>query len=188
MERVFHDLDQAISQFQKSTDMRCIAGCGLCCLKPDLHATALEFLPLAYHLYVKGELESWHVRLLSEEKTLCPVLSSMLAPGESGFCSEYVHRGLICRLFGFSARVNKEDKPELSTCRPIKDQTPEAYSRGLTHVTLQKPIPIMRDYAHRLQGIDSQLGFDQLPIRIAVLRAIEVVLAYYAYRRPRKRA
>jgi hypothetical protein len=54
VESVFHDLDEAISGFQKRSTLHCQFGCGKCCFKSDIEATVLEFLPFAHHLYPSG--------------------------------------------------------------------------------------------------------------------------------------
>ncbi|MDQ3534847.1 MAG: YkgJ family cysteine cluster protein, partial [Bacteroidota bacterium] len=56
VEDVFIELDLDIAKFQQETGLGCIRGCGECCKKPDIEATVLEFLPLAYHLY-KADLD-----------------------------------------------------------------------------------------------------------------------------------
>ncbi len=40
----------------------------------------------------------------------------------------------------------------------------------------------------QLRSIDESLGEELFPIRIAIARAINAVLGYYAYRRPPKKS
>ena len=42
----------------------------------------------------------------------------------------------------------------------------------------------MSDYYFRLRSIDTELGTKMMPINQAIRQAIEVVMSYYAYRRP----
>ncbi|SNR42635.1 Fe-S-cluster containining protein [Maribacter sedimenticola] len=185
VERVFYQLEKEVGSFQKSTGLGCVAGCGKCCTKPDINATALEFLPFAYSLFKNGEAELYLDQLNNDRSTtLCPILNSILSPGEIGFCSDYAHRGLICRLFGFSAMLHKNNKPTLVTCKPIKEGKPEAVLHAERHIAANKNYPLISDYYMQLRSIDASLGEELYPIRIAIAKAINAVLGYYAYRRP----
>src|SRR5262245_21508104 len=119
VEAVFAKLDAEIAGFQARSTLHCKHGCGKCCFKPDIEATALEFLPFAYHLYKDGSAETWHERLLKLDSEICVILNPT-QPG-AGLCSDYKYRGLICRLFGYSARTNKYNRRELVTCQVIKE-------------------------------------------------------------------
>lgn len=189
VDRIFNQLDKELSSFQKSTGLGCVANCGNCCLKPDINATALEFLPLAYHLFKNGEAEQWLVQLQNEkDNKICPVLNKIIAPGAKGFCSEYAHRGLICRLFGFSAMLHKNSKPKLVTCKPIKENKPEAVANAEAHIASKKNYPLISNYYMQMRSIDESLGEELFPIRIAIEKAIYAVLGYYAYRIPPKKS
>ncbi|TVZ14592.1 YkgJ family cysteine cluster protein [Maribacter sp. MAR_2009_72] len=185
VERVFYQLEKEVGSFQKSTGLGCVANCGKCCTKPDINATALEFLPFAYSLFKNGEAELYLDQLNNDRSTtLCPILNSILSPGEIGFCSDYAHRGLICRLFGFSAMLHKNNKPTLVTCKPIKEGKPEAVLQAERQIAANKNYPLISDYYMQLRSIDASLGEELYPIRIAIAKAINAVLGYYAYRRP----
>jgi Fe-S-cluster containining protein len=189
VERIFNRLEKEVDSFQKSTGLGCMANCGKCCHKSDINATALEFLPLAYHLFKNGEAENWLDILNNDHSTtLCPVLSNVLAPNTKGFCSDYTHRGLICRLFGFSAMLHKNEKPVLVTCRPIKEGLPNAVAKAESHIAAKKDFPLISDYYMQLRSIDESLGEELFPIRIAIAKAINAVLGYYAYRKPLKKS
>src|SRR4051812_25751366 len=89
---VFEELDAAIAQFQSWSGLQCKNGCGKCCFKPDIEATALEFLPFAQYLYDQGRALDWHEKLRNTADPLCVILNPTQAG--AGLCSEYPHRGL----------------------------------------------------------------------------------------------
>ena len=60
VEKVFSSLQKEIESFQGESGLSCVANCGFCCTKADIEASALEFLPLAYALYKKGEAMNWY--------------------------------------------------------------------------------------------------------------------------------
>ena len=177
---LFEELDAEIASFQSWSTLHCKPGCGKCCFKPDIEATILEFLPFADYLYQKGEALAWHEKLGTQNDSLCLILNPQQSG--SGLCSEYPHRGLICRLFGYSARTNKYNKAELVTCQIIKTEQAGEYERAVVEIDRGMKVPVMNQYYMKLHAIDSVLTRDFYPINIAIKKAIETVLHYYAYR------
>jgi Fe-S-cluster containining protein len=186
VEKVFHQLEKDVATFQQATQLGCISGCGLCCHKPDINASPLEFLPFAYHLYKTNKAMEWYERLSGEPSTgLCAIFTPFLKAEGKGFCSAYAYRGMICRLFGFSAMLNQQRSPVLVSCKPIKESQPEAVAKANSMLREKKPVPLSSNYYFQLRSIDPTLGTTLMPINQAILLAIKTVLAHYAY--PRKR-
>jgi len=180
VEQVFSRLDQEIASFQDWSGMHCKFGCGKCCFKPDIEATILEFLPFAHYLYQQNKAFEWFENLKASDSTLCQILNPVQSG--AGLCSEYPHRGLICRLFGYAARTNKYDQKELITCQIIKTEQSENFTGAIEGIAAGKGVPMMNQYYMQLYAIDMDLTREFYPINEAIKRAIEVVLGYYAYR------
>jgi Fe-S-cluster containining protein len=180
VEEVFKKLDEAITKFQSATSLHCKFGCGKCCFKPDIEATVLEFLPFAFHLYQLHQAEEWLSKVTENDSEICSILNPTQAG--AGLCSEYTHRGLICRLFGYSARTNKYGKRELITCQIIKTEQASAFARATERIDSGLEVPVMNEFYMQLASIDFDMSRDFYPINIAVRKAIEQVLHYYAYR------
>jgi uncharacterized protein len=180
IEAVFHDLDEAIAAFQSWSTLHCKFGCGKCCFKPDIEATTLEFLPFAYHLYLNNLATEWLDKINSSSETICHILSP--TQSGAGLCSDYQYRGLICRLFGYSARTNKHSEKELVTCQIIKTEQHAAFAAAEQKVLDNASVPVMSNYYMRLHSIDPELARDFYPINTAIKKALETVLHYYAYR------
>ena len=180
VEAVFKKLDDAISKFQSWSTLQCEFGCGKCCFKPDIEATALEFLPFALHLFKTHQAEEWLSRLSETNADVCLILH----PHQSGagLCSEYTHRGLICRLFGYSARTNKYGKRELVTCQIIKTGQAEKFADAERKIENGMDVPVMNEFYMQLASIDFDMARTFYPINQAIRKAIEAVLHYYAYR------
>jgi Fe-S-cluster containining protein len=185
--KLFKELEKEVQTLKEGTGMMCVAGCGKCCFKSDVEATILEFLPLAYELFVRGEAETWHEKIrTAPDRQVCWALQALATDQRSGKCTQYTNRGLICRLFAFSATLDKYGQKRLSTCNIIKTELPEAYQKADAWVKEGRPVAVMRHYYFRLSGIDHRLSEKFYPINVAIRLAIEEVLAYYTYRRPRK--
>ncbi len=181
VESVFGELDGEIAAFQSSTSLHCKWGCGKCCFKPDIEATILEFLPYALYLYRQDRALDWLKKLEETDSSICLILNP--TQSGAGLCSEYPHRGLICRLFGYSARTNKYGAKELVTCQVIKTEQSAAFLSAQEKVEAGMPVPVMNQYYMRLHAIDAELATAYYPINEAIKKAIETVLHYYAYRR-----
>lgn len=181
VEAVFQQLDESISSFQSWSNLGCKLGCGKCCFKPDIEATALEFLPFAHYLYLHDKAFEWLEKIKTSDAEICHILNPSQAG--TGLCSEYAYRGLICRLFGYSARTNKYGTRELVTCQIIKTEQAESYQKANQEITENnRSVPVMSQYYMQLHAIDPELARDFYPINEAIKRAIETVLHYYAYR------
>lgn len=180
VEQVFENLDREIAAFQQISGLHCQWGCGKCCFKADIEATILEFLPFAHHLYTQGVAFDWLDKIEASDSPLCHILSP--TQGGAGLCSEYKYRGLICRLFGYTARTNKYSKKELVTCAIIKTEQAPQYEAAVKKIDEGEPVPVMSQFYMQLHGIDFELTRDFYPINQAMRKAIETVLQYYAYR------
>lgn len=181
IEDLFARLDEDLDTFRGATTLHCKRGCGNCCLKPDIEATALEFLPFAYHLYNSSQAERWHERLQREPGSICLILDAHQSG--AGLCSQYTHRGLICRLFGYSARTNKYSQKELVTCQIIKTEQSVAYETAARKIENgELAVPVMNEFYMQLRSVDPDLGQEFYPINLAIRKAIEQVLHYFAYR------
>lgn len=182
MEELFVELEEETKPFQKEGGLPCISGCGFCCVNPNIAATPLEFLPLAFDLFDKGLAEQVANQLALEEKPgNCILYRPQSEDEKKGFCGSYKHRGLICRLFGSSARRNnKSGEKELITCKILKETDKENFLEATKRINSGLEIPIAAGWYTRLEDIDSNLS-RQFPINQAILMALELVLRYEFY-------
>lgn len=180
--KVFEELDQEIKSFVDASKLTCISGCGFCCSNPKVSASVLEFLPLAFDLYEKGKSEI-ALDLLDQttEEDACIIYKSFSADGHSGFCSDYQNRGMICRLFGSSARKNKEGQKEIIICKKLKTEKKELYDNVVSAINTGMQIPSSTDAYRKINNIDFRLAEQQLPINQAIKEALESVIHYKFY-------
>ncbi|GGF32397.1 YkgJ family cysteine cluster protein [Echinicola rosea] len=179
---LFKDLAIETQQFNEQSHLKCLSGCGKCCANPSVPATVLEFLPLAFEFYHSGLAEGILAQLeAAGEDSYCIVLNQMTIAGRGGLCSHYSHRGLICRLFGSSARRNREGKKELITCKLIKEDQSKQYQIVSAAIQNGLEIPGSADYYTRLFAIDFHLAEQQYPINLAIRKALEAVFSFYYY-------
>ncbi|GAB3653512.1 YkgJ family cysteine cluster protein [Echinicola sediminis] len=180
---IFKELELEIKHYYRQTGLGCVQGCSHCCANPKIPATPLEFLPLAFHLYQSGRAEEFLEKLESTgEESYCVLLKQLSLDGRAGQCSAYSQRGMICRLFGNSARRNREDRKELITCKLIKSEKQELYDKVAAAIMEnQVAIPVSSDYYTKLYAIDFHMAKEQYPVNIAIKKALEAVLSFYFY-------
>lgn len=178
---LFQVLEDESRQFHAESGMGCVSGCGFCCANPEIPASPLEFLPLALDLYEKGIAEEIANQLaLQDQLGNCIVYRSQKDDSTKGYCGNYSNRGLICRLFGASARKTKYGQKDLITCKILKAEKQEAFSLTSSRINLNMEIPIAAAYYTRLADVDQSLA-NQYPVNQAILMALELVLRFKFY-------
>ena len=181
VETLFSQLEKESAQFEKSSGLSCVSGCGKCCSYPDVEASPLEFLPWAFHLFLNGEAEKTLIAINETQSLTCLIYKSSSVI-DRGSCSNYKYRGLICRLFGFAANTDKYGNLRLATCKIIKEGQADNYNSTAEAITKGLHVPVFTEYYMQLNQIDFHLGNLILPINKALKMALEEVLQYYAYR------
>jgi hypothetical protein len=182
VEILFGELEEQSKQFHAEAGMGCISGCGFCCSNPEVPASALEFLPLAFDLYDKGLAEELASQLAADKsRGVCVVYRAQSADLSKGFCGNYAKRGMICRVFGASARKNnKTNLKELITCKLLKAERPEVFQKVTARINVDLDIPLAPAYYTRLKDVDEALSALH-PVNEAILLALELVLRYQYY-------
>ena len=181
VESLFYQLEQESAQFEQSSGISCVSGCGKCCTNPNVEASPLEFLPWAFNLFLNGEAEKTLIILKETHSSTC-LIYKPLSIIDQGRCSNYKYRGLICRLFGFAANTDKYGSLRLATCKIIKEGQTNNYNSAAEAITKGLHVPVFTEYYMQLNQIDFHLGNIILPVNKALKMALEEVLQYYAYR------
>jgi len=182
VKEVFKELDREVADYLGQSNLTCFAGCGRCCMNPKVAATVLEFIPLAFDIYEKGIAEQVMDQLeQTTDLENCMVFQKTTIDSGSGICGTYKYRGLICRLFGMSARKNKYGEKQMITCKKIKEEKSEMYEATGQSINDGMQIPIANDYYSKLSGIDFKLSDETFPINEAIKKALETVMMYSYY-------
>jgi Fe-S-cluster containining protein len=164
---LFDELDAVLFEFSRAINIACPHACIECCMNPVVQATVLEFLPLALRLYEDGSAEEVYVRL-ADQASGCETSSGCVFASASG-CLVYQDRGLICRLFSASVRLDRQGRSEFVACSILHARHGRYLEAGLL-------APVITDWGHRLEAIDYGLGGHWYPLREAMRKALELVL------------
>lgn len=182
VDEVFRELDEHLALMTSETGMKCLHLCNVCCRKTDIEASPIEFISLAASLYESGMVDEFLIRLDKSDATGYCVLFAPEAWKDGNWaCKDYEKRGLICRLFGFGYRLNREGIPELVTCKILKENCPEAVAKARQSGNeAPDKVPLFRNYSMQLYSIDPDLATNQLPINKAIRLAIEKLYFHYS--------
>ena len=183
VEKVFSELDDHLKSSASQSGLNCPQFCGMCCRKKDIEASPIEFMPLAAWLYRTGKIDEFLERLDHPEHPWCACFDPHASERGEWGCQYYEHRGLICRLFGFGYRLNREEKPVLVTCKIMKTTRAEAVAKAAELAALHpEEMPIFSNYFMKLLAIDPDLAVPQMPINEAIRTAIEKLYFYFLVR------
>ncbi|PLX12658.1 MAG: hypothetical protein C0597_12835 [Marinilabiliales bacterium] len=180
VELLYNNLDKEISRFKQNSSLKCFDNCYHCCLKKNIEVMPIEFLPFAYHLYRTNQAYSFIEKL--EQNTNDQVCILFNPFNSAGACESYAYRGLICRLFGFSAMINQKNEKSLITCKLIKTEKRTEYESIQLKINQGMSLPKSSDYYLKLNSIDLTLSHSYTNINEAIKLAIETVLFYFSFR------
>ncbi len=167
---LYDEIDRSIAAFKLATGLRCRQDCGQCCPGAQIRVAMVEMLPAAAFLLKAGSIDECLHRLSAAGDT-CVGYSPEPLPENGGHCLFYPYRPTVCRLFGFSAMRNRTGILELSTCRPIRQDFPEAVSRAEALLASEESVPLLTGFSQRLFGLEPSAHL--MPINHALAQAIE---------------
>lgn len=175
VKEVYKELDEHLGLIASKTGLRCPKNCSACCYKKDIEASPIEFYPLAAFLYQNSLVDEYIEKLDdNEEKGYCILYSPDSVLRGDGACEQYEFRGLICRLFGYGYRMNREMLPDLVTCKIMKENLPLAVSEAkLLGTITPEEMPIFSNYFMQLYSIEPDLAIRRFPVNQAIRMAIE---------------
>lgn len=178
LSEIYDELEEKITVFKKKGAIECIAGCGQCCetSHENIETTLLEMLPAALYFWKNNQAEALLEKLNRSEKDDCCVLYQPVDPENGkGFCTLYEYRGLVCRLFGFSARVSKDRKTVFQPCMKIKQNL--SYLKEKINILIQAglTVPVFSNYGQQVSSLDPVLSSKVYGINEALKKALEWV-------------
>jgi Fe-S-cluster containining protein len=176
VQEIYRSLDRDIGLFQLATGLRCPRGCGICCKSPEVEATVLEVIPLAFQIQREKREEAVLISI-EEELSRGDLTCVLVRPGEDrageGRCSYYGLRPLLCRLFGFSLRYNKYGRPELCPCRVIKETAPNKVQEACKAIQNGLQGPVYQTSFLSIASLNPGIGYRLIPINQAIKEALE---------------
>lgn len=177
LQKLYEEMGQTFSAYQHTSGLSCMAGCGRCCLNPDVEASILEMIPLALRIYDEKKVDEWIKRLETSEQDHCLLYQSV---GENkGQCVFYQERPSICRMFGVGGSLDKRKEVTLSICKFLKEEYPDKVLQ--LKAEKKEDAPIIMHWASRLTALHPELIKERYLINDALRRALEKIEFYAQY-------
>jgi len=173
---VYADLEQRIAAFKRGFGIDCLDRCTHCCATAKfVEASIFEMLPLSLHFWQEGRAEAVLEKLRwIHPEAPCILLNANPPGGLSGGCSYYRFRPLICRLFGFSATVDKNGAPRVVLCKPLNEMDKGIPDRIQEGIREGLPVPLMPDFSRRVAFLHPHFGREKFPVNFALREALEI--------------
>jgi Fe-S-cluster containining protein len=169
---VYRILDTAVAGFVARTGLSCPEGCGHCCSSEKVEATVLECIPLAFELFRTLQAELILKRLLkNEHERRCVLYRPDYTEAGLWGCTQYKHRAVVCRLFGFAGNPDREGNLRLAMCRVMKEKT-VANEDAVILDDPNTPMPLFVDAGLRITTLHPGLGTTRMPINTALREAL----------------
>lgn len=170
---VYRRLDAAVAEFAARTELACPAGCGRCCISEKVEATVLECIPLAFELFRTGQADRVLDRLDSNgDHRQCVLYRPDFTEAGLWGCSQYRHRAVVCRLFGFAGNRDRDGLPRLAMCRIMKGKSGDTPCLAAEHLSA---MPLFSDAGLAITALHPSLGTIRMPINEALYEALQKV-------------
>lgn len=176
LQGVYHQLDLSIARLKMATGIRCLEGCGACCLRPsrEIESSVLEMIPLALRLHAEGTASEYHGRAESAGGDGRCILFEPKGHREGlGQCGRYDLRPLVCRLFGSSAWSEKSGKLRLTASKVMKESDPGLIHRAEALLSTLEEVPLLEVYGRKVASLHPGLSSEKFPLNTAIAKALE---------------
>ena len=173
---LYSEADWAVAVYQQSSVLSCPGGCAHCCVSEKVESTVIEMIPSAFHLLRTNQAELLSKRLeKQDESNQCILFRPDLSQPDSGGCSLYPYRPLVCRLFGFAGNRDRQGQVKLARCRYMPPATKATGSDCGGETMAGGDIPIFQAYGIAVTAIHPNLGTRRMPINDALSQALAKV-------------
>ncbi len=178
LEELYSDLNSKINDVIRITGLSCLENCRACCETPveNIEVSIFELLPLAIEMWKIKKAEEVLIKIEDmDNNSKCVLYVNDQNTLKEGGCSYYSYRPLICRLFGYSAVINRNGNRELTICKLIRNSRNDLIQEVRNKIRNENDLPVYSEYTQRLMGINPYLGQNRFPINLAIKKAIEFV-------------
>ncbi len=173
IESIFANSAKTFSGYQSSVGLRCLSGCGACCLSQEISASTNEMLPTAFRILEEegmDRVEELIEQLESNNSRQCIFYMKKSEDGTQGYCSNYETRPAVCRSFGVAAYKDKHGQRVMSICKRLK----EAYPNKISALAPSEA-PIIGEFAKQIYVLGQEADSKLLHINEALYEALKKV-------------
>ncbi|WP_029409918.1 YkgJ family cysteine cluster protein [Treponema pedis] len=188
LDQVYKEIEEAEAEWQKACPVRCIDGCGMCCVhfEPEIYEVEALYLA-AWLLYHQRERALQILEGNFKENVLDKEKGCLLFDIDNPHhCTVYGGRALICRLFGYSGDRGKDFTVRWRPCKYLVSLDKEGsnlkqYSQSDLLETFGVLPPVMSDFTSRILCFMTEGSSEARPVRDALRAAIAKILMLERY-------
>ena len=188
LDAVYKEIDEAESEWKKACPVRCIDGCGACCIhfEPEIYEIEALYLAawLLYHQRKRAlRILNGDFAANTPDKQNGCLLFDIDNPHH---CTVYGGRCLICRLFGYSGDRGKDRSVRWRPCRfTVSKNEAAGVQKQYGQADLLRAFgslpPVMSDFTARILCFMSDGNFTARPIRKSLPAAVSKILMLQKY-------
>jgi len=174
----YREIDSMTAEFKSNTGLNCLPFCKACCssLRGEIEASVFECLPLSIYLWQIREAEFFlHELDRTGSNHPCRLCNADENLPVSGGCKFYQWRPLVCRLFGFSAVLDKHGQAKIALCRTIRKADPDAEERINRLIFKRMGVPVIPHLAQKASSLNPSLGQKRYPFHLGLKLALEML-------------
>ena len=173
IEALYLEMSKESQSFKEKYKISCVVNCGKCCKNPDIYSSPLEMLPLALHL-VNSKTDEELLTLLEklDMTEICAFYENL--GGDSGRCTIYNQRSVVCRLFGWTHFKGKKNE-EVAICREIKANNQKVLETMIDSKAIAEA-PRMGTWDQLVNDLDVNLGSVKYPLNKSLKIMLEKIL------------
>jgi uncharacterized protein len=171
---LYDTIDEKVNVLSKQTGIACKKFCSTCCETPstNIETTIFEMMPLCLDLWQTNMAENILNRISSTDPAgQCIFYTSGKLHDGVGYCSIYKYRPLVCRLFGFSAVIKKNNEIDIFACSIIKKN----FISEISKIKENKwdDIILISYYSRQCSSLNASLGEQKYSVNMAVKLGLE---------------
>ncbi len=190
LDQVYKEIDEAEAEWMKNCPIRCIDGCGMCCVhfEPEIYEVEALYLA-AWLLYHQKERALQILESKFNENVLDKEKGCLLFDIDNPYhCTVYGGRTLICRLFGYSGDRGKDFTVRWRPCKYLVSKDKKLSAAKIKQYSQSNLIdefgvlpPVMSDFTSRILCFMTEGSSAPRPMREALPAAISKILMLQNY-------
>ena len=178
LQALYREIDTETIHFKSTNKLDCPPGCTKCCQisSRKIEVSLLEMIPLSIYLWQTGKAEIFLEKIkVADQGSPCVLLRTELSAQDKGRCQFYDLRPLVCRLFGYSATLDKRGNPAMVLCQTFKKRDPLLEERLNQKIRNGMNVPILSVFSRKMMWLNPYLGKERTSIHEALRQALEWV-------------
>ncbi|UTY31783.1 YkgJ family cysteine cluster protein [Treponema putidum] len=190
LDKVYKEIEEAEAKWMSKCPIKCIDGCGACCVhfEPDVYEVEALYLA-SWLLFHQRERAFQILKGCFNENVLDKENGCLLFDIDNPYhCTVYGGRCLICRLFGYAGDRGKDFSVRWRPCKYLVSMDKNLSASKIKQYSQENLLnnfgtlpPVMSDFSSRILCFMTERSSHTLPLREALPAAISKILMLERY-------